>query len=176
MYGEEARKPIAEVRQRLVEKYGETRAYQIADTYRLLLIYPNLMINDVTATTIKYVEPLAADRNEITGWHLVPRGESQAIRSIRLDGFLTLWGPGGFATPDDVEAIESCQAGFLATEAEWSDISRGMLNPNPTGSHEIQMRGFWRQWHADLQGLAEANVQDRHCADSPASSVEEELG
>ena len=74
MYGEEARKPIAEVRQRLVQKHGEARAYEIADTYRLLLIYPNLMINDVTATTIKYVEPLAASRNEITGWHLVPRG------------------------------------------------------------------------------------------------------
>ena len=160
MYGEETRKPISKVRQRLVEKHGEARAYEIADTYRLLLIYPNLMINDVTAATIKYVEPLAAGRNEITGWHLVPNGESQAIRSIRLDGFLTLWGPGGFATPDDVEAMESCQAGFLATEAEWSDISRGMLNPSPTGSHEIQMRGFWRQWHANVQGLAQADVQD----------------
>ena len=169
IYGEEARKPIAEARQRLVNKYGEARAYEIADTYRLLLIYPNLMINDITAIIVKYVEPLAADRNEITAWQLVPEGESQALRSLRLDGFLALWGPGGFAGPDDVEAFESCQAGYRATETEWSEISRGMFNPNPTGADEIQIRGFWRQWHANVQGLARADVQDRHSTDNPAS-------
>ena len=80
--------------------------------------------------------------------------------ATRLDSFLTFLGPGGFATPDDVEALESCQIGFRATENEWSDISRGMLRPSPYSSDELQMRGFWRQWHANMQGLSHTDVQD----------------
>ena len=52
------------------------------------------------------------------------------MRTTRLDSFLTFLGPGGFATPDDVEALESCQAGFRATELEWSDISGVCSSPN----------------------------------------------
>ena len=160
LFGEQAREPMARVRQRLVEKYGEERAYRMADTSRNLLIYPNLIINDVVAITIRYYEPLAPDNMEVTAWHLVPKRESESMRATRLDSFLTFLGPGGFATPDDVEALESCQAGYRATEAEWSDISRGMLKPEPGTSDELQMRGFWRQWHADMQGFSKANVQD----------------
>ncbi len=160
LFGEEAREPIAQVRRRLVEKYGEERAYQMADTSRNLLIYPNLVINDFVAITIRYFEPLAPDRMEVTAWHLAPKVESEAMLTTRLDSFLTFLGPSGFATPDDVEALESCQAGYRATELEWSDLSRGMLNPEPGTSDELQMRGFWRQWHAHMQGLSHANVQD----------------
>ena len=84
--------------------------------------------------------------------------------ATRLDSFLTFLGPGGFATPDDVEALESCQAGYRATGVEWSDLSRGMLKLEPGTSDELQMRGFWRQWHADMQGLVEVNAQDRVAA------------
>ena len=160
LYGEEAREPMARVRQRLVEKYGEERTYRMADTSRNLIIYPNLVINDIMAITIRYFEPLAPDNMEVTAWHLVPREESDATLATRLDSFLTFLGPGGFATPDDVEALESCQIGFRATENEWSDISRGMLSPSPKSSDELQMRGFWRQWHANMQGLSHTNVQD----------------
>ncbi len=162
LFGEEAKEPMARARQRLVEKYGEERAYRMADVSRNLLIYPNLIINDVVAITIRYFEPLAPDNMEVTAWHLVPREESDAVLATRLDSFLTFLGPGGFATPDDVEVLESCQAGFRATETEWSDISRGMLSPAPQSSDELQMRGFWRQWHANMQGLSKANVQDGH--------------
>ena len=159
LFGEEAREPIARVRQRLVEKYGEERTYRMADTSRNLIIYPNLVINDIMAITIRYFEPVAPDHMEVTAWHLVPREESESMLSTRLDSFLTFLGPGGFATPDDVEALESCQAGFRATETEWSDISRGMLSPAKS-TDELQMRGFWRQWHANMQGLSHTDVQD----------------
>ena len=61
-------------------------------------------------------------------------------------------GPGGFGTPDDIEALESCQIGFGAPEVEWSDISRGMQRL-PRSDDELAARGFWRQWHALIQGL-----------------------
>ena len=160
LLGEDAREPMARVRQRLVEKYGEERTFRMADTSRNLLLFPNLIINDVMAITIRYFEPIAPDEMAVTAWHLVPREESEAMLAKRLDSFLTFLGPGGFATPDDVEALESCQAGFRATENQWSDISRGMLNPNPRNTEELQMRGFWRQWHANMQGLTHTNVWD----------------
>lgn len=160
LFGEEAREPIGRARRRLVSKYGEERAYRMADTTRNLLIYPNLLILDFVAITIRYIEPLAPDAMDVTAWHLVPREESGALLATRLDSYLTFTGPGGFATPDDVEALESCQAGFRASGNEWSDVSRGMLNPAPGTTDELQMRGFWRQWHANMQGRSETNVQD----------------
>ena len=36
----------------------------------------------------------------------------------RLDSFLAFLGPGGFATPDDIEALESCQQGFRSGGVE----------------------------------------------------------
>lgn len=107
----------------------------------------------------------------MTAWHLVPREESDAALAGRLDSYLTFLGPGGFATPDDVEALESCQAGFRATELGWSDLSRGMLSATPDTSDEIQMRGFWRQWHSHMQGLSTADVQDGPFADAGPSVV-----
>ena len=169
LFGEDAREPIAEVRQRLVDKFGEERTFRMADTSRNLIIYPNLVINDIMAITIRYFEPLAPDNMEVTAWHLVPREESDAMLATRLDSFLTFLGPGGFATPDDVEALESCQIGFRATETEGSDISRGMLRPAKS-TDELQMRGFWRQWHANMQGFSKANVQD-----APVEELEAEL-
>ena len=159
MYGESAKEPMAAVRQRLVDKFGEERTFRMADTSRNLVIYPNLVINDIMAITIRHFEPTAPDSMDVTAWNLAPRGESGEMLSLRLDSFLTFLGPGGFATPDDVEALESCQAGFRAKEVEWSDISRGM-HRSARSDDELQMRGFWRQWHAHMQGLARADVQD----------------
>ena len=168
LYGEGAREPMALVRQRLVDRYGEERAYRMTDISRNLLIYPNLVINDIVAITIRYFEPVAVDGMEVTAWHLVPRAEPDSMLATRLDSFLTFLGPGGFATPDDVEALESCQAGYRATEVEWSDLSRGMLKPEPGTSDELQMRGFWRQWHANMQGLTHTDVQDGLCTETAA--------
>ena len=160
LFGEEAKAPIERARRRLAGRFGEERARRMADTSRNLLIYPNLLILDFVAITIRYIEPLAPGTMDVTAWHLVPREESGARLATRLDSYLTFFGPGGFATPDDVEALESCQLGFRASGNEWSDVSRGMLNPAPGTTDELQIRGFWRQWHANMQGRRQANVQD----------------
>ena len=49
---------------------------------------------------------------DVTAWEMAPRDELPALRQRRLDSFLTFLGPAGFATPDDLEALESCQQGF----------------------------------------------------------------
>ncbi|MFI5436214.1 hypothetical protein ACHMZP_30920 [Rhodococcus baikonurensis] len=82
------------------------------------------------------------------------RDELPEARRRRLDSFLTFLRPGGFTTPDDIEALESCQQGFVSGGvewAEWNDISRGM-GRNPKATDEEQMRVFWRRWRDQMDG------------------------
>jgi p-cumate 2,3-dioxygenase alpha subunit len=115
------------------------------------LIFPNLIINDIMAITIRTFFPVSPDYLEIDAWALAPSDESAEDRALRLDNFLTFLGPGGYATPDDVEALESCQLGFRNREVMWNDLSRGMRNDQPEVTDELQMRAFWRQWHTLMQ-------------------------
>jgi p-cumate 2,3-dioxygenase alpha subunit len=144
-FDEAVRGEIETVRASLVDKYGQERAERIADTNRNMLIYPNLVVNDIMAVTIRTFMPSAPDQIDVTAWELAARDEPVAVRQCRLDNFLTFLGPAGFATPDDVEALESCQQGFNSGGVEWNDISRGMGRP-AQGNDELQMRAFWRRW------------------------------
>ena len=72
----------------------------------------------------------------------------EAQRARRLHAFLTFYGPGGFATPDDVTALENVQQGFAAwRDVEWNDLSRGMArNDEQLDTDEGHLRVFWRRW------------------------------
>jgi p-cumate 2,3-dioxygenase alpha subunit len=147
-FGEAKRTELEALRQHFVERFGDEWAYRITQTSRNLLIFPNLIINDIMAITIRTFFPVTPDYMEVNAWALAPKDESAEDRALRLDNFLTFLGPGGFATPDDVEALESCQQGFANREVEWSDLSRGMKRSQPLIDDELQMRAFWRRWHA----------------------------
>ena len=160
LYGEDTKEEFAQKRQRLVDRFGEDKAWLIANATRNLHIYPNLIINDVAGTTVRSFWPTAPGHLEVSAWEVVPGEEEGRALSRRLDSFLTFLGPGGFATPDDCEALESCQEGFLCDEVQWSDISRGMHEQNPKGTHELQMRSFWRRWYADMTGKPRFDTGD----------------
>ena len=130
----------------------------MADVNRNMLIYPNLMVNDIMAVTVRTSCRSAPDRMDVTAWEMAPRDELPAAASARLDSFLTFLGPGGFATPDDLEALESCQQGFASGGVEWNDISRGMGRA-PQANDEEQMRAFWRQWQRQMGDAADKEVR-----------------
>jgi p-cumate 2,3-dioxygenase alpha subunit len=154
LFGEEARGEIDRLRDDLTDRYGKERAHKMAETNRNLLIYPNLVINDIMAVTVRTLFPSSPNRVDVTAWQLAPRDELAALRQRRLDSFLTFLGPGGFATPDDVEALESCQQGYRGGGVEWNDISRGMGRA-PMANDEEQMREFWRRWQAQMGSCAD---------------------
>lgn len=146
-WGEEGKKDVEAIRARLEERFGKERAERIATKNRNLLIFPNLVINDIMAITIRTYYPTAPDYMQINAWALAPKEESERSRKFRLFNFLEFLGPGGFATPDDVEALEQCQRGFQnMKEAGWSDISKGMGKQTPAYDDEAQMRAFWSSW------------------------------
>lgn len=148
-WGDEGKKELDAVRARLEELHGREKAERIALKNRNLLIFPNLVVNDIMAVTFRTFYPISPDYMNVNGWALAPARESEWARQYRLDNFLEFLGPGGFATPDDVEALESCQAGYQNSHesgAEWNDISKGM-GLDPRYDDEIQMRAFWMEWN-----------------------------
>jgi len=153
-WGEEAAAEVAAIKARLVERFGAERAERMASRNRNLLVFPNLVVNDIMAVTVRTFHPLAPDRQSVLAWALAPRGESARLRELRLYNFLEFLGPGGFATPDDCEALALCQRGYGSLDgAGWNDISKGYLSETPQVDDEAQMRAFWREWHRRLTAL-----------------------
>jgi p-cumate 2,3-dioxygenase alpha subunit len=146
-FGDDRKAHFEEVRRRFDERFGAERSRRICETSRNLGIFPNLVINDIMAITVRTFYPVSPGYMEVNAWALAPIEESAEDSALRLDNFLTFLGPGGFATPDDVEMLESCQRGFANREVGWSDISRGMKRETPSITDELQMRAFWRRWN-----------------------------
>ena len=164
-------------RAQLVERIGEARTRKMLNTTRNLILFPNMALVDLNfGIQVRTMYPLAPDRTEITGWQLMPKDASEALKRYRIDNALTFWGPAGLATPDDVEGLEQCQRGFSSiAEIEWSDISRGMASEQPTSVDELQMRSFWREWNARMTGqtwLREGPPYDRSFLNQSDSALE----
>jgi p-cumate 2,3-dioxygenase alpha subunit len=156
LWGEDAKVEIDAIYERLIARFGEDKAYRMAKCARNLLIFPNLVLNDIMSVTVRVFQPTAADYMEVSVWSLAPGEEiGKPALARRLTNFLEFLGPGGFATPDDIEALESCQrAAAAAAEAPWNDLSKGF---NPASDDlvgdtkdETPQRAFWRGWQKFL--------------------------
>jgi p-cumate 2,3-dioxygenase subunit alpha len=144
----------------LVDRYGLEKARKVEGGAGNYLIFPNLMVIDGW-WVFRTFYPSSPDYMEINGWACLPKNDPPALRKARLEWYLAFQGPGGFATPDDVEGLEGCQMGFAAhKEVEWSDISRGMKGNLAGGPGELQMRVFWREWHARMTKGTHADCTD----------------
>jgi p-cumate 2,3-dioxygenase alpha subunit len=156
-WGEDGKREIEKIKKSLTERFGSERADRIANYNRNIFIFPNLIINDIMAVTVRTFYPISPGYMEVTGYALATKNENEQFRQRRNDNFLEFLGPGGFATPDDNEALELCQQGFKNNkEAQWNDISKGM-NRNPKSTDEEQIRAFWRRYR-DLMSKQEARV------------------
>lgn len=159
-FGADARSEIHSIKDDLIARHGRAKALRMCEKSRNMVIFPNLVINDIMAVTIRVFQPTAPDSMDVTAWQMVPAGETGARLRRRLDSFLTFLGPGGFATPDDTEALESCQQGFRSGGVEWSDLSRG-LRRAPKGNDELQMRSFWRRWQSLVANMPHVEQYER---------------
>ncbi|MEO7403729.1 MAG: aromatic ring-hydroxylating dioxygenase subunit alpha [Burkholderiales bacterium] len=154
LYGEAAKPEVERIRAELVARLGDQRAARVADTNRNLVVFPNLVLNDGSAVTIRTFFPVSADHMKVRAWAMGPVEETLEARRIRLDSFLTFYGPGGFATPDDVEALESVQKGMATyREIPWSVMTRGIAKTDAQlNTDEMHLRTFWIKWNELMQG------------------------
>jgi p-cumate 2,3-dioxygenase alpha subunit len=158
-FGEEARGKIEIKKADLVSRLGAERAERVGQRQRNTIIFPNLVVNDNLAISVRTVYPQSPTRMDVRIWALGPSDEDKLLRKIRLDNYLTFVGPAGFATPDDIEAFELCQRGNdFGAPGRWSDISKGMspdedfLHARGEFTDEAQMRAWWTQWDRILGG------------------------
>lgn len=154
-WGDQGADECAAIRNSLEQRFGKERADRIAYNNFNLLIFPNLVINNIMAITLRTFYPDSPDRQKVKAWALAPIDESETMRKRRLYNFLEFLGPGGFATPDDCEALRLCQQGYKnLANTGWNDISKGMGQDNMVANDEEQMRVFWRQWQHRIDGRA----------------------
>jgi benzoate/toluate 1,2-dioxygenase alpha subunit len=155
-FGEAEKARTEEKRREMIARLGQERALQIADASRILYVFPNLLFFDLEGLSIRQLEPTAAGVTDVRAWQYVPADEPPEVREIRLRLMVSFVGPGGLATPDDIEAYEAVQRGIEATAGEgqtdydWSDMSRGMADEaagrQGRSIDEGAMRSFWRHW------------------------------
>ena len=155
-FGEAHRRRIEDNRQALFGRLDGERATLIADYSRTVFVFPNLLLFDIEGISIRLLEPVAPDLTRISAFALAPADETAESRALRLKTLVSFIGPGGLATPDDLEAQEAVQRAVVATAGDtregvdWNDVSRGMAadaagEPIRTVD-EGRVRAFWRHW------------------------------
>lgn len=159
-WGDAEKHRLEALRSDIESRVGAQRAEMICDWDRNILVFPNLTVADVVALVVRVVNPIAPGMMEITQWCLAPKGEPEEARSRRLHAFNTFLGPGGFATPDDIEVFEGSQRAFGAhRELAWSDFSRGYHGEATRPETEVrsdyegQTRAFYREWAARMGAI-----------------------
>lgn len=153
-WGEDGKAYVEAKKRELVARLGEEKGMKVAESDRNLLIFPNLVVNDIMAVTIRTFYPESAGYMKVSAWALAPEEEESVFLDRRLRNFLEFLGPAGFATPDDVEMLELCQLGYQnQAGASWNDISRGMATEDTQAAKqdELQMRTFWRCWRTLME-------------------------
>ena len=143
---------VGRLHNKLVERHGKDRADRIALKNRNLFIFPNLVINDIMALTVRTYFPIAPDYMAINAWALAPNDESAWARKYRLNNFLEFLGPGGFATPDDVEALGALPARISKIQRKryGTTSQRAWARTSRCYDDELQMRAFWTQWNKQM--------------------------
>lgn len=153
VWGDDARQAIETKKQELQQRLGDELADRIAHVNRNMVLFPNSIINDQQTILMRTVTPTAHNRMIIRAWSFGPVDEAPVLQKIRNECTLSFLGPGGFATPDDVEMLELCQRGYDTSDIEWNDISKGYqageqpLEPiESQHDNELQMRAYWTRW------------------------------
>ncbi|MDQ1002179.1 p-cumate 2,3-dioxygenase alpha subunit [Neobacillus niacini] len=151
-FGEKAKEDIEKIQKKLIDRFGEEYAKRIYENDYNMVIFPNLVVNNIMAVTLRTFYPVEPGYMEVNQWAIAPKEENTEFKERRINNFLEFLGPGGFATPDDNEALELCQEGYENNkEAQWNNVNKGMnkelAGETPHSTDEYHMRVFWKQWN-----------------------------
>ncbi|MDX9844838.1 MAG: benzoate 1,2-dioxygenase large subunit [Aquabacterium sp.] len=118
-------RPAYQIRDELVEKFGQARADWMIGHSRNLCLYPNVYLMDQFGSQIRVLRPIAVDKTEVTIYCIAPKGESDEARARRIRQYEDFFNATGMATPDDLEEFRACQQGYNGIALKWNDMCRG---------------------------------------------------
>ncbi len=124
-WGNPEDRPAFQIRDELVEKFGQARADWMIGHSRNLCLYPNVYVMDQFGSQIRVLRPIAVDKTEVTIYCIAPKGESDEARARRVRQYEDFFNATGMATPDDLEEFRACQQGYQGIALEWNDMCRG---------------------------------------------------
>ncbi len=151
-WGEEVRAEIEAKRAEVYARLGEERGAFVTKWHRNMVIFPATVMNDQQSILVRSLLPVSHNLTIVRAWAFGPVDETPLLRKVRLENVLSFLGPGGFATPDDVEMLESCQSGYEASQQQWNDVSKGFMSGEDSEAginkfdNELQMRAYWSEF------------------------------
>ena len=185
-WGNPEDRPAFQIRDELVEKFGQARADWMIGHSRNLCLYPNVYVMDQFGSQIRVLRPIAVDKTEVTIYCIAPKGESDEARARRVRQYEDFFNATGMATPDDLEEFRACQQGYQGIALEWNDMCRGAthwvegpdaaakdidLNPKLSGV-KTEDEGLYteqhRFWLEAMQRAVQAEKQSRVITIQPA--------
>jgi len=164
--------PLYPATARIVRDFPDARADWMLKRGRNVLVFPNMVLNDLAATHMRTHRPLSPTRTEITIWCIAPKGEPAEARYARLRKFEDFFLVTGLATSDDVVSLDIAQAGCQGPHSGWNEYARGTtqfidgadeparalgMKPAvscPSWDHEATFIGFYRHWRHLLETRA----------------------
>ncbi|WP_289145143.1 Rieske 2Fe-2S domain-containing protein [uncultured Sphingobium sp.] len=156
-------------------RYGEDRAHWMTNTWRNLFIFPNLFLMDQMSSQIRTFRPLSLEQTEIRAFAFAPKGEAPELRPQRIRQYEDFFNASGLATPDDLAAFNATQEGFMANNAEWSDVSRGSMNLVRGADDRARRLGFEPQFcGTQLQDEGLFLNQHRHWLSLLTNGIEQD--
>ncbi len=108
---------------------------------RNILVYPNLVLNDLASTHLRTHRPLGPGRCEVTIWCIAPKGEPKEARFARLRKFEDFFLVSGLSTSDDVVSLDTAQAG-MAGDPNWNLYDRGLRTMREGPDEEAKKVGL----------------------------------
>jgi phenylpropionate dioxygenase-like ring-hydroxylating dioxygenase large terminal subunit len=144
-----ARKAYVEL---LVKTYGAQRMEELTfGRAPILFVFPNLMF---VQTHFRRLQPVSVSETFVYYQPALLKGVPPEINQEIIRSHETSFGPAGFLSPDDIEAMERNQIGLQAEGDEWLFIGRGIhrerkLADGSTIGHDMdenQLRGLWQHY------------------------------
>jgi benzoate/toluate 1,2-dioxygenase subunit alpha len=185
-WGNPEDRPAFQIRDELIEKFGQARADWMIGHSRNLCLYPNVYVMDQFGSQIRVLRPIAVDKTEVTIYCIAPKGESDEARARRVRQYEDFFNATGMATPDDLEEFRACQQGYQGIALAWNDMCRGAthwvegpdaaakdidLNPKLSGV-KTEDEGLYteqhRFWLEAMQRAVHAEKQSRVITIQPA--------
>ena len=171
--------PLAPATDYIEKTFGSDKAHWMLRRGRNLLVYPNLVLNDLASTHLRTHRPLGPGKCEVTIWCIAPKGEPKEARFARLRKFEDFFLVSGLSTSDDIVSLDTAQAGMAGAEPGWNLYDRGLrtMGAGPDAEakkvgldpvshctnwdHEGCFVGWYRHWKQLLEDGTRAAEAER---------------